>query len=464
MKKIIFLSLFIFLTTAGLGCKGLSADEQEAIKPITLDYWRVYDDSDSFADIITAYNALHPNVTINYKKLRPEEFETELINALAEDRGPDMFSIQNTWITAYQSKILPMPASVRVVSQHTEGTYQKKLVVDISNVPTPTAKQIQDAYVGAVAADVIRPEINAQGQSVKTIWGLPLAVDTLVLYYNKTMLDAAGIAEPPKNWEDFQKAVKSLSKISPENKILQSGVALGTSKNVLRSADILALLMMQNGTIMAGENNYPTFNLMPQEVKLPTTPAAQALQFYTDFANSTKEVYSWNAEMPESLDAFVRGQTAFFFGYAYHLPFIRARAPKLNFNIVSVPQVNSQAPVNFASYWVETVSKKTAHPNESWDFILFSSKAENVVKYLEKVKKPTALRALIAGQKEDPDLQAFASEILTAKSWYLGKDTAKADAYFTGMIDDVFKPEALNDAGIYQKAVNNAAVKVGQTM
>ena len=168
--------------------------------------------------------------------------------------------------------------------------------------------------------------------------------------------------------------------------------------------------------------------------------------------------------MPESLDAFVRGQTAFFFGYAYHLPFIRARAPKLNFNIVSVPQVNSQAPVNFASYWVETVSKKTAHPNESWDFILFSSKAENVVKYLEKVKKPTALRALIAGQKEDPDLQAFASEILTAKSWYLGKDTAKADAYFTGMIDDVFKPEALNDAGIYQKAVNNAAVKVGQTM
>lgn len=463
MKKIIFLSLFIFLITSGLGCKGLSSEEQEAIKPITLDYWRVYDDSDSFSDIIAAYNALHPNIAINYKKLRPEEFETELINALAEDRGPDMFSIQNNWITAYQSKILPMPASVRVVSQHTEGSYQKKLVVNITNVPTPTAKQIQDTFVAAVAGDVIRPEVNAQGQQVKNIWGIPLALDTLVLYYNKTMLDAAGIAEPPKTWEDFQKAVKLLSKISPENKILQSGAALGTSKNVLRAADILALLMMQNGTIMAGENGYPTFNQMPAEVKLPTTPAAQALQFYTDFANSTKEVYSWNEDMPESLDAFVRGQTAFFFGYAYHLPFIRARAPKLNFNIVSVPQVNTASPVNFASYWVETVSKKTTHSNEAWDFILFSAKAENVIKYLEKVKKPTALRALIAGQKEDPDLQAFASELLTAKSWYKGKDAAKAEAYFLGMVDDVFKPEALNDAQVYQKAVNNAAVKVGQT-
>ena len=336
--------------------------------------------------------------------------------------------------------------------------------VSIKNVATPTAKQIQDTYVGAVASDVIRPEINAQGQPVKNIWGIPLAVDTLVLYYNKALLDAAGIAEPPKTWEDFQKDVKLLTKISSDNKILQSGAALGTSKNVLRSIDILALLMMQNGTVMVGENNYPSFNLMPQEVKLPTTPAAQALQFYTDFANSVKEVYSWNADMPESLDAFVRGQTAFFFGYAYHLPFIKARAPKMNFNIVAVPQVNPIAPVNFASYWVETISKKTSHPNEAWDFLLFSAKAENVVKYLEKVKKPTALRSLIAGQKEDPDLQAFANELLTAKSWYRGKDTTKAEAYFAGMIDDIFKPEALNDAGVYQKAVNNAAVKVGQTM
>ena len=144
--------------------------------------------------------------------------------------------------------------------------------------------------------------------------------------------------------------------------------------------------MTQNGTRMTSDSGYPTFHLIPPGSNLPLPPGEQALQFYTDFAQSTKEVYTWNATLPESLDAFVRGQTAFFFGYAYHLPFIRARAPKLNLNIVSVPQVNTQLPVNFASFWVETVSKKTAHPNEAWDFILFAGNAKNVVNYLNKVK------------------------------------------------------------------------------
>lgn len=464
-RKSLFFFILIFLLTSGLGCKGISKEQQEAVKPITLNYWRVYDDSDSLSEIITAYKVLHPNININYRKLRPEEFQTELLNALAEDRGPDIFSIHNTWLPAYQTKILPLPPSLKVAFQRVEGTYQKKLVVDIKTIPTLTAKQIQDQYVGAVALDIIKTGFNPQtNQPTKTIYGLPFSVDSLALYYNKDLLDAAGIPEPPKTWEDFQKDVKLLTKIAPDNTILQSGAALGLAKNVLRSADILSLLMMQNGTVMTSESGAPTFNLMPQGVSLPATPAAQALQFYTDFANPAKEVYTWNEKMPESLDAFVRGQTAFFFGFAYHLPIIRSRAPKLNFNIVSAPQINPGASVNFASYWLETVSKKTLYPNEAWDFILFASGAKNVVNYLNKVKKPAALRALVSTQLNEPDLGPFAKQLLTAKSWYRGRDAIKAEEHFLGMIEEVFKPAALNDPAIYQKAVNNAANKIGQTM
>lgn len=463
-KRLLIIFISIFLITTGLGCKGISKEQQEATKPISLNYWRVYDDSDSLTEIITAYKLLHPNININYRKLRPEEFQTELLNALAEDRGPDMFSIHNTWLPAYQTKILPLPPFLKVAFQRVEGTYQKKLVVDIKTIPTLTAKQIQDQYVGAVALDIIKTGFNPQtNQPIKTIYGLPFSVDSLALYYNKDLLDAAGIPEPPKTWEDFQKDVKLLTKIAPDNTILQSGAALGLAKNVLRSADILSLLMMQNGTVMTSESGSPTFNLMPQGVSLPVTPAAQALQFYTDFANPAKEVYTWNEQMPESLDAFVRGQTAFFFGYAYHLPIIRSRAPKLNFTIVPVPQINPGASVNFASYWLESVSKKTLYPNEAWDFILFASGAKNVVNYLNKVKKPAALRALVSTQVNEPDLGPFAKQLLTAQSWYRGRDAIKAEEYFLGMIEEVFKPAALNDPAVYQKAVNNAASKVRQT-
>ncbi len=464
-KKYLILLIFIFLVTAGLGCKSISQEEQAASQPLTLNYWRVYDDSDSFTDIIAAYKVLHPNITVNYRKLRPEEFQTELLNALAEDRGPDMFSIQNTWLPAYQTKIAPLPSALKVAYITTEGTYQKKTVVTIKTTATPTVKQVQDQYVAAVGADVVRNDIDAATQkSTKSIFGLPLAVDTLALYYNKDLLDAAGIPEPPKTWEDFNKDVKLLTRLSSDNKILQSGAALGLGKNVTRAVDILSLLMMQNGAVMANEAGFPAFQQMPTGANLTATPAAQALQFYTDFADPTKEVYSWSADMPESLDAFSRGQAAFFFGFAYHLPYIRARAPKLNFNIVSAPQINASKPVNLASFWVETVSKKTTHLNEAWDFILFANKAENVVKYLNKVGKPPALRSLVTSQADNPDLAPFASQLLTAKTWYHGRDSVLAEQYFLEMIDEVFKPSAINDTQVYQRAVNNAANKIGQTM
>ena len=89
-----------------------------------------------------------------------------------------------------------------------------------------------------------------------------------------------------------------------------------------------------------------------------TNPAADAVRFYTDFADPGKEVYTWNKNMPNSLEAFILGKTAFFFGYAYHLPTIKSRAPKLNLSIVKLPQIAGNPEINFANYWLETVSRK----------------------------------------------------------------------------------------------------------
>src|SRR3989338_10312301 len=108
-RKITILTLiFTFLLTSGFGCKLVDKKTQEAMKPVTLNYWRVWDGQDAFDDIIKNYNSLHPFITINYRKLRYSEYESELLNALAEDRGPDIFSIHNTWTKKYLGKITPM--------------------------------------------------------------------------------------------------------------------------------------------------------------------------------------------------------------------------------------------------------------------------------------------------------------------------------------------------------------------
>ena len=68
-RKLLILSLiFSFIVTSGFGCKLVDKKTQEAMKPLTLTYWRVYDGPDDFAEILSAYKTLHlslPLVTVN---------------------------------------------------------------------------------------------------------------------------------------------------------------------------------------------------------------------------------------------------------------------------------------------------------------------------------------------------------------------------------------------------------------
>lgn len=452
--------LFALLITTGPVCKGTPKEVQEAMKPVNLVYWRVFDDQDSINEIIAAYKLLHPNVSVIYRKFRFEEYEQKLLDAMAEDKGPDIFSIPNTWVREYQTKILPMPKSITLPYQKVVGTVKKETVIELRTTPTMSLRALKNDFVDQVAKDVVlKYQETPESPAEERIYALPFYLDTLALFYNRDILNANGIPEPPRTWTEFQQQVKKITKIDKQGNILQAGAALGTAYNVERASDILSLLMMQNGTAMTDEAGNATFAEIPPGSTLPTPPGEDALGFYTDFASPYKEVYTWNASMPNSLESFTTGKAAFFFGYSYHIPQIKNRAPKLNFAVAKMPQIEGGQEVNFANYWVETVSTKTKAPNEAWDFLQFAAKADNVSKYLNKTKKPTALRSLVASQIEDIDLSVFASQVLTAKSWYQGKDAPAAERIFEEIIENVV-------AGTYtlKEAIGLAQGRVNQTM
>ncbi len=458
MKKLLPLFLLLsFIITAGPICKGTPQAALEATKPVNLVYWRVFDDQDAFDEIVTAYKAIHPNVSITYRKLRMEEYEETLLDALAEDRGPDLFSIPNTWVREYQTKILPLPKSITLPYQVTTGTIKKETTIQLQTVPTLSLRALKTDFMDQVAKDVVlKHQATPETAAEDRIFGLPLYLDTLALFYNRDILNASAIPEPPRTWSEFSEDVKKIAKIDKQGNILQSGAAFGTAKNVERAADIISLLMMQNGTAMTDENGNATFAAIPPGSSLPNPPGEDALGFYTDFASPYKEVYTWNGNLPNSLEAFSTGRAAFFFGYSYHIPQIRNLAPKLNFAISKMPQIEGNQEINFTNYWVETVSTKTKNQNEAWDFLQFAAKAENAEKFLAKTKKPTALRSLVASQIEDLDLAVFASELLTAKSWYQGMDAPAMEKIFSEMIENVVAgTQTLKEAiGLAQGRVN----------
>lgn len=456
-KSLTLLGLAGLLLTSGFGCQVTNLATQQASQPITLVYWRVFDDSDAFQDIINQYQALHPNIRIEYHKFRYDEYENQLLNALAEDRGPDIFSLQNTWVQKYQPKLAPLPPTITMAYPVTSGSFQKTTTYQMQTTKSLTVQDVKDNFVDAVSHDVILNDGK--------IYALPLSLDTLAMFYNKDLFNNAGISQPPQYWNsEFLQDVKKLTVQDPKAGIIQSGAALGGSGNINRASDILSVLMMQNGATMMDDSGQVAFNKIISNGQGGSyDPGAEALRFYTDFANPFKESYSWNSGLDNSLNMFISGNLAIMFDYSYDLATIKAQAPKLNFSVAPLPQIegNPSTNINFANYWVEGVSKKSAHQNEAWDFIQFMTKAEEVKSYLQKTGHPTALRSLVDWQKQQGDqISVFAGEVLTAKSWYKGNNEAAAEDAIKSMIDAA----ATSTAPDLQSIVDTGAAQVQQTV
>ena len=447
--------LLLPLVLLGAGCGGSSTAEKLATTPVTLTIWRVFDNDSTLSRAMSAYRALHPNVSFEYRELRYEEYEDELIRAFAEGEGPDIFSIHNTWLGKYESLIDPLPDSLTIPYSETRGTIKKETVYTIQEEPTLSQRSLKSQYVDVVVEDVIRSyKPSSKSEAEDRIFGLPLGMDSLALYYNKDLLNSANIPEPPSTWTEFQDQVSQLTQLSTGDAIVQAGAALGTSRNVERAFDLLSILMMQNGTQMTDSRGRATF---AQETDAGFL-GGEATRFYTDFANPSKAVYTWNEDMPDSFDAFTSGSTAFFFGYSYHYNLIRTANSKLNLGVAPLPQIDGGKTVNYANYWVETVAKSTNAGDWAWDFVQFAAQEDQVTDYLEAAKKPAALRSLINSQLEDEVLSVFAGQTLTADSWYRGSDAAVAEEALLDLIDDFLAGEE------QERSLKDAQNKVNQSL
>lgn len=470
-KKLTFLGLILILILLpGFGLKCVDKETEEKMMPITLNYWRVWDGPDAFQGIIDSYRSLHPFVTINYKKLRYDEYEDALLEAYATDKEPDIFSIHNTWIQKYKDKgfIEAMPETITMAYPIVRGKLKKEVIPELKTTRSITLKDLRNNFLDVVYEDVVVEN---------KVYGLPLSVDTLAMFYNRDLFNNAGIIDPPKYWnQEFQQTVKKLTKQNNKGQIIQSGIAMGGSDNIERSTDILSVIMMQNGTEMMDEKGIVKFHVVPAQFDDGKFfPGVDALRFYTDFANPAKEVYSWNKNLENATDLFAQNRLAIMFGYAYMLPEINSKAPKLNYGIAPLPQIEGNPKnVNFANYWVEVVSKKILSDTENlklgsayakqkfdtaWNFIQFATEKSQADKYLAQTNKPPALRALIEEKIENQELGVFSEQLLTAKSWYKGHNAIAAENYMKEMIDAA----VLGQTNL-SSLVNVTAQKVQQTV
>lgn len=439
--------IMLLLTFLGDGSEKVPADLTE---PKNLVWWGVVDEVGEFQNIINSYVANHPNVTITYKKLRADEYEDTLIRAWAKDAGPDVFSIPHNAVPHYQEFIEPLPpeTTVAIYSKQKTLGIKEELKIEKKTTNSLTLDQLKNQFIDVVYSDVV-----VSGK----IMALPFTVDTLALVYNRDHFNQAQIPLPPQNYNELIEDVKSLTTFDQQDNIVQSGIALGTGKNINQAADLLALIMMQSGAQMT-QGNEVTFN---QSVgtggEEAYYPAEDALLFYTSFANPKKETYAWNDKMNSSLEAFANGDVSMIFAYSYQLPTINQLSQgKVSYGIARIPFHNRE--VNIANYWAHAVAKKSKNKEVAWNFLEYATSEKQVASYIEKTGRPSALRKYIDQLADDPILSVFAPQTLVAKSWYHGQDPELMENYLIEMIDNV-----VNGLSDEKEAVSLATEQIQQT-
>lgn len=447
MPKKILTSIFIFLTIALFSVGYILVKAYPSFKTpyaqiksdkpieVTLEFWGLWDNSDNWEEIIRKFesktynlNGQKINVSINYTKKDFNSYEEDIAKAKEKNNAPDIFMINNNWFGEYIDLLEPL---------ENNNAYEKEYnLISYSD--------IQNIFSTNTITDAVYQD---------KLYGMPLYSDSLVLYYNKDLFEKEGIDEPPRSWKEFNKVVKKLTILDHKDEIVQAGAALGTGKNINRSSDILSLLIMQGGGSVIDDNSEVDIN---KEIEVniingteKRTPGKRGIEFYTEFADPKKEIYSWNSDQESSIKAFAQGKVAMIIGYNYYVKNLLAINSGLNYGISQMPQLENSTPINFSNVTVPVVSNLNnckVEPVElsdeidcakiSWSFLSFAAEKENSKQYLDLTGKVAARKDLIQEQiKSGGGISVFASQVESSRSY--NKFDDRIDDILVEMIDEI---------------------------
>ncbi len=441
------LSLAIFVLPSWKEINNSQAEPKvKGAEKITLEFWGLWDNTDDWREVIDRYQekkhyfeGKEVEVKINYFKKTPATYEYDLKEAFEKNRAPDIFMVHQNWLPRYLDHLEPLPND-NISQENYQLVSYENLVEDYPS------QLINDViYSGGSGSRLAVTENNQ-------IYALPFYSDSLALFYNKDIFEKAEIEAPPATWKEFKEVIKKLTRLDRKGNFIQAGAAIGNGKNVNRSGDLLALLMMQGGAEVIGRNSEVDIN---KEIIIKTSEGLakreagkMAIKFYTDFADPDGEFYTWNGEQKNSIDAFADGEAAMMFNYQYQTKNLLVKNPELNYGIAPMVQIENSVPINFSNYWLSAVKisreLNSGYPELSsldtgkiaWNFLSFASQPENVKLYLESAGKAAARKDLIAEQaKLNNYASVFAAQAVSARSFYRPDD--QIDFILTEMIDEI---------------------------
>ena len=351
-------------TLAGLAT-GVSLLAMGSAQAVEIEYWQYVFDSrvQAMDQLIEKFEAANPDITVKHTTFPYADYQTRVVAAKVAGQGPDVVQLFYGWTDQFVNGGLIQPLDPAVFP-HAE--------IESEFFPIVSAMKRGEDY-----------------------YGLPTAVRSLALFYNKALLDEAGV-QPPQNLEELIAVAKATTKVDGGGNITSVGITMdmaGQDHQWWRE-----VLVRQNGGVPYDEEGNVAYN---------NEAGAAALKFYTDL--QTEHKVGQTGFMDEGQAAFRAGLAAMTIDGTFRLGAFEGNP--FEWGVAELPADANGMRSNYSSYFANAIGA-TAEGEEleaAQKFLQYISSPEAMEIWLDEVGELPARRSVALTEENlaDPILGPF---------------------------------------------------------
>ncbi len=362
MKRVLPLVLLaVLLTSIGLAA---------AQEPVTLKLW-AHQESNfnaSTQELIDAYEAANPNVTIEMETFEYSLYIQTLQTALPAGDEADILALFGSWVCSYSDRLAPKPDSI-----------------DLNPA---------DFYDATMGGYICNDTIYGAPQEFNLEYGGVLV--------NQSQFEAAGRAYPP-NWATWDEMIADAEALT----VRGDDGAMTVAGFHFTNADAIAHFFM-SGILQRGGsyvNEDGSYNLDTEESRATLQQMADLV------AAGVVDPVLFNDSANWGGSAFFAGQSAIVLIGPWATG-ISADYPDFgSFGYARMPAIGEDPTFVADSGWGLTASGSSPNSDIAWDFINFAAHNEaNALAWNMQSKTIPALRAIVADE-------AARTELLSVQPW-----------------------------------------------
>ena len=334
----------------------LSPNVPEPSEPVTIQFASWVGEQEGMQQLAERFTEIHPNITIDFQDAPAEEITDKLLTQVAGGTVPDVAYLDQGAVGDFASR---------------------NALASLEDYIAGSKAVNKEDYIAAW-----RDAASYQG----TMYGLPFDGETTGLFYRTDLFEAAGIAGPPKTWQEFEDAAKKLTNEAEK----KYGFILFAPE----AAYYWYPWLWQAGGRLLSEDG--------QQILFNNEDGKRAGEFYVGLREYSPEDYL-NSNSYDGRVAFANGTVAMYVAGAWFAGTLRSEFPDIDGLWASAPLPQDKQCATTIAGDTLVIFEQSKNKDAAWKWIEFLSAPQNMA--LWNLGTPEAPGSLLPPRKsliEDP--------------------------------------------------------------